>query len=561
MKFLYFGLLLIFLSGCTALQDPSVHDPSQKLSRDDFKDLTQHQSFFEDEEDEVQDLLPVKPPRSGLTVSLTLQGKTPVSKIAKEISKQLKIGYLIQKDKEVDLSYSVENRALEDVLEDLETLTDLVFAVDGQLLSVKENAYTFQTYDLHYLALNREVSSNIAINTNSTGSKSGSNGLGNASQTEIKSSFKNNFWGELNQTIAQILGVRPKALEGSETKSEKKETDLLKSASYSLNRQSGHINIYGKQQQHRIISELLEKIKVILSSQILIEAKVVEIRLNDEFRSGINWSSIRKTLGITGNMGTIAKTSALPGLTSATDAYQFSLKNGKEFNSVLTFMETFGTVRTLSSPRLTVLNNQTAVLKVADNLTFFRVKTDVRTNYTNAVSNGYQENVVSESQIETVPVGFIMTVQPSIDPHTREIVLYLKPTITSVKQLRSDPAVDLTAKRYKLENVKSEIPVISVREIDSVLRMDSGSIAILGGLMQETSHNVSAGLPGFHDTPLTFLTHGKSDDHVVTELVIFIKASIARTRKKCAHDTHVYRKFFNDPRPLEPKKKESHDQK
>ena len=256
-------------------------------------------------------------------------------------------------------------------------------------------------------------------------------------------------------------------------------------------------------------------------------------------------------------MGSLATNTSLPGIGTASDAYQFTLKDGKEFNSVLTFMETFGTVRTLSSPRLTVLNNQAAVLKVADNLTFFRVKTDVRTTFNNAVNNGYQENLVSESQIDSVPVGFIMTVQPSIDPHTREIVLYLKPTITSVKHLRTDPSVDLTAKRYNLEGVKSEIPVISVREIDSILRMESGSISILGGLMQESSNNISSGLPGFGETPLQFLTHGKSNDHIITELVIFIKATIAGRRKKFPHDTHLYQKFFNDPRPLT--KKDLHE--
>jgi general secretion pathway protein D len=192
---------------------------------------------------------------------------------------------------------------------------------------------------------------------------------------------------------------------------------------------------------------------------------------------------------------------------------------------------------------------------VADNLPFFRVKTNVQTNFNANGRQNFQENIISSSEMRTVPVGFIMTVQPSIDPSTREIVLYLKPTITSVKQLRNDPAVEITAKRYKLEDVKSEIPVISVREIDSILRMESGSIAVLGGLMQESANNTSAGLPGLGETPLSFLTHGKSDDHVITELVIFIKASIVSKRKKHGYDKHLYQKFFTDPRPLEHNKR------
>jgi general secretion pathway protein D len=549
MKYISFLLLATFLGGCGLFENKVLHDPSQNLTREDFKDLNKPQDFFEEAEEIALPIFPIKQ-RSGLAVDLIIEGKTTVSEIAKKITAQLKIGHMIQKDKEINLSYSVKGRDIEDVLEDLEDLTGLVFELTGQMLAVRENNLIFKTYECHHLALNRNMSSDLSINTDSTGAVSKKSG--NASQTKVTSDFQNNFWQELNQTIAQILGIPPISLgSGKEIKKNSQET----LASYSLNRQSGQITVYAKYREHRIIEEILEKIKIILGSQIHIEAKVVEIQLNDEYRSGINWSSLRKTLDITGNMGSIAKDATLPGIVSTNDGYKFTLKKGKEFKSILSLMENFGTVRTLSSPRLTVLNNHAAILKVADNLTFFRVKTDIRTNYSNALTNGHQEYVTSESQIETVPVGFIMTVQPSIDPTTQEILLYLKPTITSVKQLRNDPAVDLTAKRYNLDSVKSEIPVISVREIDSILRMDSGSIAILGGLMQEKSQNISSGIPGFHETPLRFLTHGKANDHVITELVIFIKASIARSGKKNAHDTHLYQKFFSDPRPFNLSKK------
>jgi len=554
MKFLCLVCLFFLLMGCSMVRNPDIHDPSRNLTRDDFKALNTAPDFYEEEDEleEPEEELSVK--KSGLMVTLDLQGKITLADIVKELAKQLKCGFLIQDNKSLQLSYKVENRPLEDVFSDLEELTGALFSHSNKMIAVRINGFSFKSYPVNYLALSREGSSDVSVNTQST--EGTTNQKSNASHTQIKSGFKNEFWHELNQTIAHILNVPVQPLAGDTTK-KKDDSSVPNSdgASYSLNRHTGAIHVYGQKKQHDIIEALLNKVRKVLRTQILIEAKVVEVRLNDEYRSGINWSSLRQNLSITGNMGSLAKKNGLVNQSPTGDYYQFQFKDRKKFNSVLTFMETFGTVRTLSSPRLTVLNNQTALLKVADNLPFFRVKTNVQTNFNANGRQNFQENIISSSEMRTVPVGFIMTVQPSIDPSTREIVLYLKPTITSVKQLRNDPAVEITAKRYKLEDVKSEIPVISVREIDSILRMESGSIAVLGGLMQESANNTSAGLPGLGETPLSFLTHGKSDDHVITELVIFIKASIVSKRKKHGYDKHLYQKFFTDPRPLEHNKR------
>lgn len=131
-------LFLALLSGCSLFQDPSVHDPSQNLTRADFKSLSHPPEFFEDPDEE--DSAPVFPekPRSGLSVTLTLEGKTTAGAIAKEIAQQLKIGHMIQANKDVDISYSVNDRDIEDVLDDLENLTGLVFELAPQMISVKK---------------------------------------------------------------------------------------------------------------------------------------------------------------------------------------------------------------------------------------------------------------------------------------------------------------------------------------------------------------------------------------------------------------------------------------
>ncbi|MFN9938981.1 MAG: type II and III secretion system protein, partial [bacterium] len=148
-------------------------------------------------------------------------------------------------------------------------------------------------------------------------------------------------------------------------------------------------------------------------------------------------------------------------------------------------LQEFGFVRTLSSPRITVMNNQTAILKVAQNKVYFRLNYD---KIYNSLNN--RENTTVSSDIQTVPIGLIMLVQPSIDLNTGEILLFLRPSISRLTKTVSDPAIDIAFNSSinidsnKLTSpTQSMIPVVEVREIDSVLRLHNKEMAILGGLM------------------------------------------------------------------------------
>jgi general secretion pathway protein D len=175
-------------------------------------------------------------------------------------------------------------------------------------------------------------------------------------------------------------------------------------------------------------------------------------------------------------------------------------------------LEAFGTVKVLSSPRLAVLNNQTAMLKVVDEFVYFNVKAET-------VSTA---NVDSRTTFTTTPqsvsVGMVMSITPQV-AETGEITLNVRPTISSISDLKEDPNPDLAA-----ANIKNLVPQIRTREIESVLRLRSGQIAVLGGLMEDRIDYKTGRIPLVGAIPLLGEAFTKRDDAIQkTELVIFLR--------------------------------------
>jgi len=170
----------------------------------------------------------------------------------------------------------------------------------------------------------------------------------------------------------------------------------------------------------------------------------------------------------------------------------------------------------MSSPKIMALNNQTSILKVADNRVYFEI--DATSNV--AGDSGIVTNTFNTT-VKTVPVGFVMNVTPFITAED-EVILNIRPTITKILRFVPDPNPALAA-----ADVVSLIPEIQVREMESVLRVASGNTAVIGGLMQDSVDQNDSGLPGLHDAKgfgLLFGTKTRSYDK--TELVIFLRPRV-----------------------------------
>jgi len=391
-------------------------------------------------------------------------------------------------------------------------MAGLRYRAEGGFIRIEIDEPYQQTYALDHLNLARKTTSEVTIATNvfdvdieSSGS-GGASGGGqsregdNNSTSKVAGSTAADFWGEVEKALPQVLATTERERTLVTGRAGKQE------ANFSVDRQAGLITVFGDSRQQEAVAVFLDRLDQKASAQVLIEARIVEVELSDSFKSGVNWSEMFKgASGITADFGSAGSGAAMNA--AASGLFTASM-DSKDFEGILSLVRTFGTTRVLSAPRLTVMNNQTAVLKVARNEVYFLTSAQFPTT-TNAAGVVVSGTPVFSSTPRTVPVGLVMTVQPSINAETNRVTMTVRPTISRVIDRVNDPSIGLNAANAGVNDpVQSQIPVLAVREMDSVLQLRSGEVAVMGGLMQDSSENQDQGVPPFDTVP--FLGTGLS---------------------------------------------------
>lgn len=510
----------------------------QQLSREHLQDLT---SQPVPETPRVQKVTPVKheeksvAPHMQKTVSLALTEALPIKDVLLEVSRQAGVDLQLDPAIEGKLVFSAKKRPFIEVVEHMCTLANLRYRIVGKALRVEVDAPYVKNYNVRFLNLSRTSQNHIAVSTDvftAASPGTGKTSTDNGSSSTIDVASQNDFWTELEANLKTILGGDSR---------------------YTFHKQGGLLSVCATERQHVLLDTYLKKLQHIISSQVVIEAKIIEVSLYDEFRSGINWQRFINSKAspyVEANFGQNAQQGqfATPH-TAPANMLAFGFKN-HSFSAILQMMEEFGATQTLSSPRLTVMNNQTAILKVARNQVYFRLHYDKQLSL-----NVNRENIIVSSDIQTVPIGLVMTVQPSIEEESGDVILSLRPTISRLTQSVHDPAVDiaLTAHAHpdsQPVSVKpSLIPVVEVREIDSILRLKSGEIGVLGGLMEIRSLNETSQLPVLGDVPvIREAFSSNADQQQIVELVILIRAVIVDEPNPDSADSRLYESYVQDPR-------------
>jgi general secretion pathway protein D len=261
---------------------------------------------------------------------------------------------------------------------------------------------------------------------------------------------------------------------------------------------------------------------------VLIEATIVEVRLNQNYQQGIDWQYFNqgaagraigqggttRTFSVNPTTGAFEATTTTSTLPSAIGNTLFSLAFRRgDFLTAIKLLENFGTLRVLSSPKLSVLNNQTAILKVVDNFVYFQVKSDTSQGQTSTLTN-------LTTTPQSVSVGLVMSVTPQISDSS-SVMLNVRPTISRITGTKRDPHPSLT--------IPNLVPEIQTREMESLMWVSNGDIAVLGGLMQDMVNNNDDAVPGVSKIPIlgNLFTH-RNDTTTKTELVIFLRPTVVK---------------------------------
>lgn len=315
-------------------------------------------------------------------------------------------------------------------------------------------------------------------------------------------------------------------------------TTFREAASVIANPESGVLMVRATSRQHEKVQEFLDQVMLSAKRQVLIEATVVEVQLSDQYQQGINWGALRtgsgwsiaqQPLGAALSSGPSAG-SGPAGLifpqnnsTSTAGAATPSLlvlrylgqAGGASVAAAVSLLESYGKVRVLSSPKLSVLNNQTALLKVVDNKIYFTV--EVTAGVISSTGTVISAPTYTTT-INSVPVGFVMSVTPQIEP-SGMVSMNVRPTISRIVGYVNDPSPALAT-----ANVVNRIPEVQTRELESILRIQNGNIAVMGGLMQDSVDNRNDAVPGVSEIPVVGNAFKYTNQTATkNELVIFLR--------------------------------------
>ncbi len=311
--------------------------------------------------------------------------------------------------------------------------------------------------------------------------------------TRIETSAEADFWRELQNTLELIIGDR-------------------EDRRVVVTPQAGMVVVRAMPGELESVRHYLEKAELTMQRQVILEAKILEVQLNEGFQSGIDWTAIdetsNRTIGVSQGGGDLATLNNLNGV------FGVALDTGGEFAGLIELLSTQGNVQVLSSPRIATVNNQKAVIKVGTDEFFV---TEVST-----VSTTSAAGVVTQPNIELTPFfsGIALDVTPQISDED-EIILHIHPSVSEV--------VDQN-KTVTLGNETLDLPLAlsTIRESDSIVYARSGQVVVIGGLMQTSARDTSAGPPGLSKVPgLGHLFRQTRQESVKSELVILLRPLVS----------------------------------
>ena len=463
----------------------------------------------------------------------------PLRELLFELARDAKINVDIQPDVQGRVSINAIDQTLPQILERLSRQARVRFRRKGDTLYVEPDTPYLASYKVDYVNMSRDNTGTVAIATqisttggsaveDSSSSSGSSSGGNNNSTTLVQSTSNHRFWQTLERNIRQILG-----------ETESGSGDSV-SPSVIINAESGIVTVRATERQHRDIQEFLDRVLVNAQRQVLIEATIVEVSLNEQHQLGVDWSRITEGAGLSFDQQLLGTNLADPPVAIMT--YSDPDTSFGNIDITVKALAEFGDVKVLSSPKLMALNNQTALLKVVDNLVYFTIQADT------TISTNAPSLTTYTTEVHTVPVGFVMSVTPQINGEDI-VTLNVRPTISRVTGYVKDPNPTLAE-----NEVESLVPLIQVRELDSILRVRSGQVAVLGGLIQDAADLNSQGLPMLSTLPGVGEAFALRNDKIrKTELVVFLRPRVVQL-PSLQHELSDYQRYLPQNLPVTERK-------
>ncbi|TAN76312.1 MAG: pilus (MSHA type) biogenesis protein MshL [Gallionella sp.] len=469
---------------------------------------------------------------------------TPVQQVFMAIVSGTRYSMLLHPDVGGNISLNLKDVTVFEALEAIRELYGYDYKVDGARIYIQSVALQTRIFQVNYLTGLREGKSLLRVTSGSV-SDSPASTTGGATTTasttshgldssKVAMTSSADFWAELGHALTAIVGNE-------------------KGRSVVVSPMSGVIVVRAMPDELRNVAAYLKASQISVERQVILEAKIVEVQLNDGYQSGVNWGAFKNspnsrtsigqlspgaTLAVSGQItdGTSSSTpgtnlslaaTAAAGQTTAGALFGLAFQSSN-FAALLSFLESQGNVHVLSSPRIATLNNQKAVLKVGTDEFFV-------TNVSSTTTTGTATTTTPTVTLQPFFSGIVLDVTPRIDENG-EIILHVHPSVSQVSTVNKSVNTGSAGGTLNLPLASS-----SVSETDSVVRARDGQIVAIGGLMRQAAYDDESGLPGMSKT-----WFGKTNRrNEKRELVILLKPTVVDSDKDWSDDITRSRDRFN----------------
>lgn len=520
--------------------------------------------------------------------------EVPVKELLQALARDTRQNIDIHPALQGSVSMNAIDETLPAILERMAKQVSLRYRQDGGTILVTPDTPYMKTYRIGYVNMTRDTVSSIGVSGEIASAAPGAAGAtaGGAaaaaaspsagtsgSNTVVRTVSRNDFWEQLRENIRSILASTRSQMLTAEEKAARQEAvrtsreeRLLQAEAVAragtaatalfttafgaqpqpapgdtrddvvINPASGTVSVLGTERQHELIRQHVESIAQSVQRQVLIEATIVEVALSDAYQGGIDWARLAVSGGLTfdqrllgGFEAAAVSGGAAPG-NAFTVGYQNPDSRAGNISATVKLLQEFGNTRVLSSPKLMALNNQTALLKVVDNVVYFEIH--AQTNTTQGVAT-----TTFNSTPRIVAVGVVMGVTPQV-ADDRRVSLTVRPTISRVLRFKEDPNPSLTVNGQRISN---PVPEIQVREMESVLQVASGQTVILGGLMQDDMRFIREQVPVLGDArDVGELFRFRNERVAKTELVIFLKPTVVANPTLESDELRFFQRLLPD---------------
>jgi general secretion pathway protein D len=514
---------------------------------------------------------PPKPRVKPATYSVVVH-EVPVKELLMALARDTKENIDIHPGLQGLVSLNAIDETLPAILDRVARQVNMRYRVEGKTIIVQPDGPVLKTYKVNYVNMTRDSNSVVSVSGQvGTGTGAGATSTQPAGQslTSVTTKVNNNFWELLRSNIESILSSTRKLSQSADERQARAEQaraareeriaqaeavaragdkagDLFEKAfgpepssstadvkeDIVVNQLAGTVTVMATERQHAIIQQYLDSVQAAAQRQVLIEATIAEVRLSNSYQAGVDWSS----LPISGGGFSFQQQMLGDNLADAPRmviGYSDPTSALGNIAASIRLLERFGKTRVLSSPKLMALNNQTALLRVVENVVYFSVQSSQST----AGVTGNTITAVTTTP-QTVSVGVIVSLTPQVHDNGN-VTITVRPTISRVADFVEDPNPTLSR--------PNRIPQVTVREMESVLQLTSGQTAILGGLMQDEVQRNRDQIPGAGNLPRVGDAFAFRDETVIrSELIIFIRPVVVTNPSIDAEELKHLRKLLPD---------------